>query len=87
MVGVQFTMDVKEPLWFWDLQKRTALFKFSKNLEGDLGEHRQPLLRSGTIPRSIVMIMKELVKIFVNKDQADQEQRVAFATLVQSDVL
>ena len=23
---------VKEPLWFWDLQKRTALFKFSKIL-------------------------------------------------------
>ena len=37
---------VKEPLWFWDLQKRTAQFKFSKNLEGDLGEHLQPLLRS-----------------------------------------
>ena len=54
-----------EPLWFWDLQKRTALFKFSKNLEGDLGEHRQPLLRSGTISRSIVM--KELAKIFLNK--------------------
>ena len=57
MVGVQFTPRL-EPLWFWDLQKRTALFKFSKNLEGDLGEHRQPLLRSGTISRSIVM--KEL---------------------------
>ena len=67
---------VKEPLWFWDLQKRTALFKFRKNLEGDLGEHRQPLLRSGTISRSIVM--KELAKIFVNKDQAGQEQRCAF---------
>ena len=31
--------------------------------------------------------MKELDKIFINKDQPGQEQRVAFATLVQSDVL
>ena len=36
-----------------------------KNLEGDLGEHRQPLLRSGITSRCIVM--KELAKIFVNK--------------------
>ena len=84
MVGVQFTPR-QRTFMVLRLQKRTALFKFSKNLEGDLGEHRQPLLRSGTISRSIVM--KELAKIFVNKDQAGQEQRVAFATLVQSDVL
>ena len=73
MVGVQFTPRQRA---FMVLRfAETPLFKFSKNLEGDLGEHRQPLLRSGTISRSIV---KELAKIFVNNDQAGQEQRCAF---------
>ena len=84
MVGVQFT----------PLQRAFVVLRFAdthnavqvqQNLGGDLGEHRQPLLRSRTISRSIVI--KELAKIFVNKDPAGQEQRVAFATLVQSDVL
>ena len=61
MVGVQFTPRQRAFM----VLRFAALFKFSKNLEGDLGEHHQPLLRSGTTSRSIVM--KELAKIFVHK--------------------
>ena len=38
--------------------------------------------RFGRAPPIRSMVMKELAKIFVNKDQAGQEQHVAFATLV-----
>ena len=84
MVGVQFTPRHRA-FMVLRFAETHSVVQVQQELEGDLGEHRKPLLPSGTISRSIVM--KELAKIFVNKDQAGQEQRVAFATLVQSDVL
>ena len=84
MVGVQFTPRQRAFMVLRVAETHSAV-QVQQEFRKRFGRDRQPLLRSGTISRSIVM--KELAKIFVNKDQAGQEQSVAFATSVQSRVV